>query len=158
MDPSPRQELLHNLDPLDVAADFEGDAKCSGKKTTECRMIPGKFNTSMKAALRVGDWKIQTGSGAKYSGDVQVNLWKPPPESGLHTIYPVQKPKQKVWLFNITADPLEENDLSDTYPDVVAQLLHRLQYYYKDSVPPRYPPPDVNADPALHGGAWGPWE
>ena len=31
-------------------------------------MIPGQFNTSIKAALRVGDWKIQTGSGAKYSG------------------------------------------------------------------------------------------
>nr|XP_054764493.1 arylsulfatase B-like [Lytechinus pictus] len=151
MEPSPRIELLHNLDPLVVAPDVESD--------DDKGWIPGRFNTSLRAALRVGDWKIQTGTGEKNEiPSPPANFWKPPPESGLPAIYPVQKPNQKVWLFNITADPLERNDLSDKYPDVVEMLLRRLQNYYEDSVPPRYPPSDMNADPAKHGGVWGPWE
>ena len=64
---------------------------------------------------------------------------------------------QTVWLFNITADPYEEKDLSDQYPDVVEELINRLSVYYLDSVPVRYPRADINADPALNGGLWGPW-
>ena len=64
---------------------------------------------------------------------------------------------QTVWLFNITADPYEEIDLSDRYPDVVAELVDKLNGYYLDSVPAVYPPLDMSGDPANHGGVWGPW-
>ena len=68
------------------------------------------------------------------------------------------KDNQTVWLFNITADPLEEWDLSEMYPDVVNRLLNRLNEYYQDSVPVLYPMPDLRSNPRLHGGVWASWE
>ncbi|XP_030849646.1 arylsulfatase B-like [Strongylocentrotus purpuratus] len=152
---SPRKEILHNIDSLYVAPEilpnyFDGEDFLW--RFLE-RVLEDKFDTSIRAALRVGDWKIKTGPDASAS-----DVWQPPAESGLHTIYPIEKPNQKVLLFNITADPLERTDLSGKYPDVVDELLQRLEEYYKGSVPVRYPDPDLEADPALHGGSWGPWE
>jgi len=65
---------------------------------------------------------------------------------------------QNVWLFDIMKDPLEKDDLSQKYPSVVRNLLQRLAYYNSTAVPVRYPPEDLNADPAKHGGVWRPWE
>ena len=62
-----------------------------------------------------------------------------------------------MWLFNITADPCERQDLADQRADVVQQLLARLAYYNRTAVPVYFPPDDARADPSQHGGAWVPW-
>lgn len=62
-----------------------------------------------------------------------------------------------VWLFNITADPYERQDLSQQRPDVVLQLLGRLAFYNQTAVPVYFPPDDPQADPDRHQGAWVPW-
>lgn len=64
---------------------------------------------------------------------------------------------RNVWLFNITADPYERQDLADQRPDVVQQLLARLAYYNQTAVPVYFPPDDPRADPSRRGGAWMPW-
>ena len=104
--------------------------------------------------------------------------WVPPPDKRDTTLYfkraehthtdntlrfiPRHKEKrsdtQNVWLFDITKDPLEKEDLSQKYPSVVRTLLQRLAYYNSTAVPVRYPAEDPDADPAKHGGIWGPWE
>lgn len=132
-DPSPRKELLHNIDPWPHQ--------------------PEDFNTNMTAAIRVGDWKLLTGTPGAKNGQ-----WIAPPNSGITPHYPLTIPGQKVWLFNITADPREELELSAKYPEVVSELLSKLEAYYKDSVPVRYPKDDNRANPALRNGTWGPWE
>ena len=63
-----------------------------------------------------------------------------------------------MWLFNVTADPEERHDLSQTHKDVVERLLLKLVAYNSTAVPPRYPPDDPESDPAKHGGVWGPWQ
>ncbi len=65
---------------------------------------------------------------------------------------------QNIRLFNITADPTEHHDLSRDHPEVVRTLLDRLAYYNSTAVPCRWPPPDLNSDPKLHGGVWREWE
>ncbi|XP_077989344.1 arylsulfatase B-like [Glandiceps talaboti] len=142
---SPRKELLHNIDLLypsppsntcDCITHFDNDTA---------------FNTSIHAALRVGDWKILTG----YPGN---SSWIPPPESGKSPVHPHESTDKKIWLFNIKNDPNEKTDLSQFELEIVNKLLQKLQDYYQTSVPVRFPANDPASDPKLHGGAWGPWQ
>ena len=71
--PSPRQEILHNIDPLLRAPlVFDDTVAMADGWTRDLVMfftnMPyyDDFSTSMQAALRVGDWKILTGTGGAY--------------------------------------------------------------------------------------------
>ena len=65
---------------------------------------------------------------------------------------------KNIWLFDIDKDPQEQNDLSSAYPDVVTTLLAKLAGYNATAVDCRYPALDLQSDPALGDGGWGPWE
>ncbi|XP_041369203.1 arylsulfatase B-like [Gigantopelta aegis] len=137
--PSPRKELLHNIDILYPKV---------GKP-----MFTDTFDTRIRAALRVGDWKIITGNPGNSS-------WIPPPDVSQDAplSHPRVDEKKNVWLFNITDDPNEHRDLSNLHPNIVHTLLDQLLSYNNTAVPPRFPPSDPRCDPKLHGGVWGPWE
>ncbi|XP_061879098.1 arylsulfatase I-like [Entelurus aequoreus] len=119
------------------------------------------WDTSVQAAIRVGDWKLLT-------GDPGHGEWVPPQvlptlpgrwwnlERAFSAFYKTSKHKN-IWLFNISADPYEREDLAKQRPDVVQQLLSRLAFYNRTAVPVYFPPDDPGADPGLRGGAWAPW-
>jgi len=140
---SPRKELLHNIDILYPK---------KGEDT-----FPGSWDTRVRAALRVGDWKLIT-------GDPGPGSWVPPPKHSTTLYFEPQyfendssEPLQNLWLFNIRNDPNERVDLSKNYPDQVKLMLNRLIEYNTTALAPRYPPGDENADPQRHGGQWIPW-
>ncbi|XP_029930946.1 arylsulfatase I-like [Myripristis murdjan] len=119
------------------------------------------WDTSVQAAIRVGDWKLLTGDPGH--GD-----WVPPQvvsslpgrwwnlERAYASAYKTAAQKT-VWLFNITDDPYERWDLAERRPDVVQRLLARLAFYNQTAVPVYFPPDDPRANPDRHGGAWVPW-
>uniref|UniRef100_A0A3Q2Y7Z4 Arylsulfatase I-like n=1 Tax=Hippocampus comes TaxID=109280 RepID=A0A3Q2Y7Z4_HIPCM len=143
---SPRQEILHNIDPL--------------HKLLELPM----WDTSVQAAIRVGDWKLLT-------GDPGHGEWVPPQvlptlagrwwnlERALPSLRSQNGSEgvKNIWLFNISADPYERCDLSRQRPEVVRHLLARLAHYNRTAVPVHFPPDDPRAHPDRHGGAWVPW-
>ncbi|XP_041485158.1 arylsulfatase B-like [Lytechinus variegatus] len=154
--PSPRKELLHNIDPLiraDHAMGYGTDEETSliYPLSGVYPKMAANFSTTMRAAIRMGDWKLLTGLPGR-------NGWFPPPEWNIKAYTPVDPPHKLTWLFNIAADPNEKNDLSDQHPEVVAELVCRLEAYYQTSVPVRFPDQTVKANPASHHGVWGPWE
>ena len=70
---------------------------------------------------------------------------------------PFDENATNLWLFNVVQDPNEVEDLSSTMPDKVREMLDKLTAYESTALTPCYPDSDPNCDPALHGGAWGPW-
>ncbi|KAJ8390290.1 hypothetical protein AAFF_G00108590 [Aldrovandia affinis] len=144
--PSPRQDILHNIDPIYTKA-----------KNGSWKAGHGIWNTAVQAAIRVGDWKLLTGVPGysdwvppqTFSALLLTNRW--------HNERVRWDRGKSVWLFNITADPYERVDLSQRHPQVVKRLLLRLVHYNKTAVPVRYPAKDSRSNPQLNGGVWGPW-
>ncbi|XP_078681478.1 arylsulfatase B-like isoform X2 [Branchiostoma floridae x Branchiostoma belcheri] len=138
--PSPRKEILHNIDPLKCSKGFS----CSSSGNDSV------FNTLTYAAIRSSDWKLLTGYQDRGG-------WKHRETFGNHFEKPEDPPDKHLWLFNIRNDPQERTDLSTRYPDVVQALLEKLKTYSMTAVPPLWPPRDPRSNPALHGDIFGPW-
>ncbi|XP_069031557.1 arylsulfatase I-like [Embiotoca jacksoni] len=122
---------------------------------------PPVWDTLVQAAIRVGDWKLLTGDpghGDWVPAQVLPTLpgrwWNLERTSSL--VYKSSANKN-IWLFNITGDPYERQDLADQRPDVVQRLLARLAFYNRTAVPVYFPPDDPRANPSRHAGAWVPW-
>ncbi|KAJ7376668.1 ATPase, P-type (transporting), HAD super, sub IC [Desmophyllum pertusum] len=128
-EPSPRTEILHNVDPIDAYWDSHFES----------------YHHCRQAAIRVGDWKLLTGCPGNGS-------WIPPPESSyLFEHGPNYHDNiNSTFLFNIREDPEERNELSAVYPDKVAFLMQRIREYNATAVPVRYPDPDPASLPELH--------
>ncbi|KAJ4943141.1 hypothetical protein JOQ06_005646, partial [Pogonophryne albipinna] len=124
--------------------------------------FPSVWDASVQAAIRVGDWKLLTGDPGH--GD-----WVPPQVMSTlpgrwwnleRPVSPLPKSSsapKNVWLFNITADPCERQDLAAQRPDIVQQLMARLAFHNQTAVPVYFPPDDPRANPSRHSGAWVPW-
>ena len=55
------------------------------------------------------------------------------------------------------SDPCEYNNLAHSNLRIVRNLLLKLTKYQKNALPVWFPERDSSANPAAHGGYWGPW-
>ncbi|GFS25163.1 arylsulfatase B-like [Elysia marginata] len=155
---SPRNVILHNIDILRPRL---------GKPA-----VNGTFDTSVRAAIRIGDYKLITGD----CGDDQ---WIPPPGVPIESLNGENqhrfsqshfgtsssdapgarglREEKNVWLFNIRKDPNERHDLSAKEPARVRAMLDQLVAFNNTAVPPFVVKSDPRSNPALHGNVWGPW-
>ncbi|XP_037542813.1 arylsulfatase I [Nematolebias whitei] len=147
--PCLRTEILYNIDPVSRKPGEPYD------KALELNGF-GIWDTAVRAALRVGDWKLLTGNVG--DGDwIPLQALPDGPERWQKLEKRRRKLGKSVWLFNISSDPYERSDLAEAHPEVVKHLLTRLAEYNQTSVAANNPPDDPIADPELHGGVWSPW-
>ncbi|XP_053391739.1 arylsulfatase J-like [Mercenaria mercenaria] len=125
---SPRKEILHDINPRVISP---------GKP-----LFNNTFNTTTRASLRMGDWKIITGY----------------PDSGPIAPTNTSTGFHKILLMNIKIDPNEKTDLSERFPDITRHMLKRLEYYQSGMVNCHYPSGDPLANPSFRNGFWQPWK
>ena len=109
--------------------------------------------------LRMGNWSLLY--NCKEDG------WYQQPSSssaGARYIAPPQTEVKaagdsSVYLYDVGTDPYQYTDVADTYPDVVEEMMAKLQVYIAEAV-------DYNLDSdkedecsevAAETGYWGPW-
>ncbi|XP_070539910.1 arylsulfatase B-like isoform X1 [Ptychodera flava] len=126
-------------------------SKRSGFLITIDEDIP---NESYGAAIRDGKWKLIQGYPA-FSFTEQHLYWY---ETPYHT-EPDEKAdlplpdEDSIFLFDMEADPSEECNVADDNPDVVAEMLAKLDEY-RAVTWTDFPPDDPNCDPALTDNWW----
>ena len=132
---TPRKEILIGLDPLNKVWEYIG-----------------------QAAIRVGEWKLITGMPNCSMAPIQKGDACPDGWIGLDGSIELPPPTPSLtWLFNVTADPNERNNVAEAYPDIVKQLKERIEYYNGTHVKQLAPIVDIRSDPDFHGGVWTPW-
>ena len=135
-EPPPRDEILIQLIPPRQANEEHHFAYYAGQ-----------------AALRSGEWKIITGIPdcaprlECYTGWVHQN----------GVIEDAPNNPSLTWLFNITADPNERNNLAEAFPEVVSQLKERIEFYNSIHIIQTDPTFDTRSIPSNFGGVWTPW-
>lgn len=127
-----------------------------------------------QSALRHGDWKLIWGlpgdedaeKGACGVGSSGCkNGWSRPPAPGNGSWPTPEAPEPAtyspgVWLFNLSADPYERQNLAAAHPSVVASLQAKIAGYNATHVwqaSSKNPGPDPRSNPARFGDVWTPW-
>eukprot|EP01006_Ploeotia_vitrea_P066649 TRINITY_DN95420_c0_g1_i1.p1 TRINITY_DN95420_c0_g1~~TRINITY_DN95420_c0_g1_i1.p1 ORF type:complete len:540 (-),score=46.26 TRINITY_DN95420_c0_g1_i1:14-1465(-) len=143
---SQRNSIVHNIDPI-----------------------------TNHSAIRVGKYKLLVGQG--HQG------WGPNPHPGTKCTNPKvcretqhqydemeEERQDRVYLFDIEADPQERHNLASSHPNVLNMMLKRWRQEERSAVPCRNPNPDKDAQPTpIPGliictegvcrnlGVWKPW-
>jgi len=142
--PSPRKEILHNIDPL--------------MPKRGCLLNISRFDSRVQAAIRVDNWKLLTGGTLEIYDEKRGGWIAPPEDADIHSINNPDPMSKNIWLFDISSDPCEKTDLFESHQDVAIDLLNRLAEYEETAVSVRFPSMDPGCNPELHDGVWGPWQ
>jgi len=142
---SPRQEV-----PL--AVDFSLFTELAGSKMGKCCGGVGHLN-----ALIQGKWKLISGRSGSQDGYTSIAPYEVTPTDSED--YVVIR-GQKVWLFDIDADPEERHNVATANLDIVHAMQHRLRELGDKSKGYMDPQPNwlnVRSLPELHNGTWAPF-
>lgn len=166
--PSPRTEMLYNIDPTDNTAAL---------RVGNIKLVQGVFNDGGN------DGRYKTSGNPRPFNDLEELTANSTVARLLRSFYGVddlQFPKgwrqratvtcgnprrmpsnfvsgQPPYLFDVKKDPCELYNLADLNPKMVAKLQEKLDQYAATSIPPVNKPIDENGFPENLGGVWAPW-
>ncbi|KAH9368171.1 hypothetical protein HPB48_010648 [Haemaphysalis longicornis] len=131
--PSPRTELLHEID------DWSG---ASAIRFQNYKLVVGSYGNNFDTRFEpnINDWSaggnVSCGQGNPNQNFVQ---------------------GQQYYLFDLSRDPCELHNLASTNPQMVSFLLSKLAAYNKTVVPTIDPTTDSRGFPEHNNGLWAPW-
>ncbi|XP_052794795.1 arylsulfatase B-like [Mya arenaria] len=164
---SPRNEILHNIDPLN---------KKSSIRVGDLKLLVGNVNMQWDGwyppwqnagdqTINIDGRAVPLVEGSKHDKVLDTYKWKNSywnsssidcgnkPFNASTNCNPSVLP----CLFNIAEDPCEYNNLADSNKDLVIKMLEKLSRYSHSMIPPGNKPIDPAGDPKLHNQTWVPW-
>ncbi|XP_077564469.1 arylsulfatase B-like [Haemaphysalis longicornis] len=167
--PSPRTELLHEID------DWSG---ASAIRFQNYKLVVGNYGNKF-------DTRFEIVGGTRPHGDLKALRQNSKAAAVLKRFYGTQNPLlqpnindwsaggnvscgqgnpnqnfvqgQRYYLFDLSCDPCELHNLASTNPQIVSFLLSKLAAYNKTVVPTIDPTMDSRGFPENNNGLWGPW-
>ncbi|KAH6938242.1 hypothetical protein HPB50_008159 [Hyalomma asiaticum] len=168
-EPSPRSEVLYNIDPLrGIAALRKDDFKIvvgtlPGGKFEQRNQIPGGDRPQQDLGELVERSQVAEvlrsfyGSGKlEFTSDWWVNATITCPDES-SCKYERFKSPDDVYLFDLENDPCECNNLASTHKELLESLNRTLESYRAQAVDPLNTAADPSSYPDFHNGTWAPW-
>ncbi|CAL1300040.1 unnamed protein product [Larinioides sclopetarius] len=162
--PSPRTNMLQNLDPIDGTSAFRlidlkvvngsapnGFNSWYGPSGLEGFKGPATFEWVFKNGSVVGQVLKKMGMWiAENPRDtyerLRIKCQKPPPENA----YTGCQADKNPCLFNITADPCEYKNIADEHPEMVTKMMDLINMYKAEMMEPQAKANDPRGDPMCH--------
>lgn len=184
--PSQRQEMLLNLQPTTCNGEpcnIPGEgAYLSGK----WKLVYGHTVVWGKGSgTSAGNHCMRRSGEVDPKSSLPINAstsepwcptgWVPAPESGMAPVPPPEADATcpggqlpcdvgnttnlvgGTWLFDVESDPYEQHNVAAQNPQIVAQLMAKLQAFNATQIPQDNFPTDPLSDPARFGYVWTPW-
>ncbi|GBM56385.1 hypothetical protein AVEN_110842-1, partial [Araneus ventricosus] len=168
--PSPRIDMLQNLDPISGTAAFrKGDLKlCYGIPPSTYDFWYGPSGLETFGGPATYDWVFRNGSIVR---DVlqEMDMWivddpdevygnlrltcELPPGNEIVQCLSIKNP----CLFNITDDPCEYYNIAAQYPEVVNEMTEVILKYKSEEMWPQNKLRDPTANPMCHHFLHVPW-
>lgn len=149
--PSPRSEVLLNIDPINKVSAL----RVGNYKVIQGTVYDGKWDSwygpsGRKNSTLVNEWKVKFSRLSEVNsellcGDVPKNATP---------CFPATEP----CLFDVSVDPCEINNLAAEKPQVLNKLLQMISIYAKSAIPPGNKPADPKSDPKYHNYQWINWK
>lgn len=169
--PSPREEILHNIDPVDGASALRFrnykvvNGSNWGGNYNEWYGPTGRGNYFLtfhyENSLRSSySWEIIEKNGCLHNvtnnflSKMELNCFSNS-KSNVPSIN--CDPNVSPCLFDISNDPCELKNIANSQPKIMQSMLKRLEKFKSTAVPFINIPLDPMADPALHNFAWTNW-
>ncbi|KAG8186130.1 hypothetical protein JTE90_022719 [Oedothorax gibbosus] len=166
---SPRKELLQALDPINnVSVIRNGHFKLvTGNLPYQSESGPTGLE-DIPLPTSMDEWVFKSGSIVR---DIlkRTGLYLPrTPDSWRQQAGPVRcgddasakkdcDPLLRPCLFNVTADPCENNNVAEENPKVVAYMMKRIETFKEEAAKPQFKERDIRSDPRCHGFAMVSW-
>ncbi|XP_037511383.2 arylsulfatase B [Rhipicephalus sanguineus] len=167
--PSPRSELVYNIDPLSSYAAIRKDnfkivvGSLPGGSSEQRLAIPGgeRPQQDLDELVEQSDAAeaLKTFYGLRkleFTPDWRLNATLTCPEESLCDDERFHSP-DNVYLFDLEEDPCECNNLASTHKELLESLNGTLEFYRAQTVVPLNPAVDPDSYPDLHNGTWAPW-
>ncbi|CAN8029041.1 unnamed protein product, partial [Ixodes persulcatus] len=135
---SPREEMLLNIDPVLNTSSL----RYKNHKVVLGTYHNGSFDHRFKTTGRRPGWRRRATVRCGECNLAKDNV----------------KPSSPPYLFDVAADPCELNNLAPDHPEILRQLLKRLEDYATTAVDPENVYElDARSFPEHHNGTWAPW-
>lgn len=166
--PCAREEILHNIDPLEYVSYLRGDGYKYINGTTLQNQYGGWYGLKRDVQMDSGEYFKQVKSSKTWRALNEFSL-KRLTQKDIMDLRSVEfcqseqpssacDPLKAPCLFNVFEDACERNNLAGEKREILRELEEAVQKWRLRAVPINNKPIDPFADPRYSNGVWNSWK